>query len=132
MLIHIVPKIICHPDSQVRLVDVAIPEWRFCLRGGVELKDGRPFTNEWYRVACPRHERPSKCSFLIETERRVERFTVETRWATETSGIVSHEVTYVIDDTDHDAASSDMALWGKHKPRGLPDRHPVDRSSVGQ
>ena len=127
MLIHLVPKIICHPDTRVRLVDVAIPEWRLCLTGGVELKDGRPFANKWCRVACPKHERPAKCGILIETEGAVTRFTVEARWAIGTSGIVSHETTYLIDDADHDAASSDMALWGKRRPHGLPDRHPVEQ-----
>jgi hypothetical protein len=110
MLLHIRPRLYC-PFRNVALIDLEIEPLGIHLRGGVDLRVGRPYPNKWYSVACRKLGRKAMDGILIETPGPVNEFSCRARWAIQAELMVTHSVEYRVIDHDFDAASDSMILW---------------------
>lgn len=110
MLLHIRPRLYC-PFRNVALIDLEIEPLGVHLRGGLDLKVGRPYPNKWYSVACRKIGRLALDGILIETPGRVDQFSWRARWAVEADLVITHSVECRVIDHDFDAASDSMMLW---------------------
>lgn len=128
MLIHTTPRFFTceHSGRDVELVDLRIEELGVHLQGGKELTTRRPYPNKRYVVACRKSGHKAIDGLLFETDRRIQRYTVTTRWALRAEFIATHRVHYVVLDQDFDAVTDKMVLWYRMSEGlgGWPSRWP--------
>ncbi|MBZ9574487.1 hypothetical protein KGR00_07185 [Halomonas coralii] len=96
------------------------------MKGGKDLASRRPYPNKRYVVACRKVGRKAITGFLIQAPDDVRWFSATARWAIGATIVVRHVVRYEIIDSDYDAVSDDMLLWGP-TPKALgnwPSRWP--------
>lgn len=119
MLIHITPRFltcaVSGPDCH--LADLQIPEFGLHLEGGRDLVSRRPYPNKHYLVASRKTGQRLIDGILIETDVRVDEFTVMARWAVHAERVVTHRVRYILTDNEHDTVSDMMVLWGNWRAR---------------
>lgn len=113
MLIHVSPRFLqCqYSGPDVALVDVVIPELGLTLTGGKELTARRPYLNKKYLVACKREGQRAVEGILVETQERLDVFTVVTRWSIDAEILVKHSVQHHVLDSDFDVVTDRMILW---------------------
>lgn len=118
MLIHLTPRFyLQYCDIQVDLVDIMIPELDVTLKNNVDLMIKTPYPNKCYKVACRKKGRKAINGIFIETNDRLEDFTVITRWSVTGVGgegittIVSHTTHFHVIDSDYDAITECQMLW---------------------
>ncbi len=116
MLLHIIPRLraLRVGEPECRLVDVRCDALGLHLREGVELTARRPHPNKDYLVACRKVGQRAISGILVETDRRLDHFSVVTRWAVGAERLVTHHVRYFVLDDDFDALTDDMTLWYGH------------------
>lgn len=118
MLLHITPKLY-QPSERFHsatLVDIRIPELGLVLREGKDLVARTPYADKHYLVASRKHGRKSVTGLFIEAQAGVHEFTVTTRWALNAEHLLTHTVEYSMLDSECDAASDNMLLWGNLHP----------------
>ncbi|TES62205.1 hypothetical protein E2P84_42375 [Burkholderia cepacia] len=130
MLIHTTPRFYtCRHSGPVELVDLRIEELGVHLQGGKELTTRQPYPNKRYVVACKKVGRKAMEGLLFETDGKIQRYTVTTRWALRAEFIATHRVHYVVLDEDFDAVTDNMVLWHRMSeglggwPSRWPDAH---------
>lgn len=118
MLLHVTPKL--HQPSErfhdAVLVDIRIPALGLHLREGRDVIARTPYPNKDYLVASRKFGRKSVAGFFIQAPAETREFTVTTRWAVSAEFVLTHTVEYSILDSDCDAASDNMMLWGNLHP----------------
>jgi hypothetical protein len=118
MLIHISPKLyvsFCRRVFECDVVDVSIPEVGLILRGGKDIVARRPYPEKQTLVVCRKRGRHAINGILVETEQFLPSFTVITRWAVDAEVVTTHRVRYMVMDSDYDAVSDNIMLWGPRK-----------------
>ena len=117
MLIHFCPRLLTpagfdlpcgdrHPHQGVR----PAPAWR-ARRGGAS-----PLPDKRYHVACRKSGCKAVNGLLVDVEKHVPLFTVDTRWSIDAEVVLRHRVEYVVLDAEHDAVSDYMLLWCDEVP----------------
>jgi hypothetical protein len=118
MLLHVTPKL--HQPAErfhdAVLVDIRIPALGLHLREGRDVIARTPYPNKEYLVASRKYGRKSVTGFFILAPTETREFTVTTRWAVSAEFLLTHTVDYSILDSDCDAASDNMMLWGNLHP----------------
>lgn len=117
MLIHLTPRFyLQYSDVQVDLVDIEIPELGVTLKNNVDLMVRTPYPNKKYKVVCRKKGQKAIKGFLIETDKRLDDFTVIARWSVTVGGgeiktVVSHTTHFHVIDSDYDAISEYQIIW---------------------
>jgi len=109
MFIHLIPKLFFKYSNNVSILSLEIPELNISLTGD-DLVSRKPFPNKCYHVACKRKGKKAIKGILIESEKHLEEFHVETKWLIEGEGEISHIVHYNIMDNDFSLVSDDFTL----------------------
>jgi hypothetical protein len=116
LLIHLKPTLFTH-EKDIELLDFRIDDFDLTLKGGEDLKIGRPCANKAYNVACRANSRKHLLGFLIEVSEYRKSFSALTRWRAR-NRLYSHTVTYVLYDSDLDAVTECMCHWTAAKGYG--------------
>lgn len=111
MLIHLSPTCIS-PWRDVELVDIEIPQLDMLLTSGKEVVARRPHPNKHHVVACRNTGKKAVAGLLINCDRAVRDFTVQTRWAINCEHVAIHRVDYHVLDDEFGLVSDRMILWG--------------------
>lgn len=133
MLLHLAPKLIT-PWSKLsyRVVDVTIAELGLQLVGGEHIGTCRPLPDRSILICRRLIGNKPRSGILVCTDKRIDSFTVTTRWAVHAQDLLIHHVTYQILDQDYSAITDDVTLWhgGGHDGLALANRCPEDYAEV--
>ncbi|MGN2498867.1 DUF6012 family protein [Serratia nevei] len=111
MLLHLSPRFyLCYNDVQVDILDVFIPELNLTLKSGKDITLKTPFKNKRYKVVCRKKGQKAINGIFIETDKRLDNFTVITRWAVD-GDISTHKVHFHVMDSEYDAITDYIMLW---------------------
>jgi hypothetical protein len=111
MLLHLTPRFyLCYSDVHVDIVDMSIPELGLTLKGDKDVVLRTPYPNKRYKVVCRKKGRKAINGIFIETDKRLNDFTVVTRWGVN-SDISVHKIHYHIIDSDYDAVTEYIMMW---------------------
>lgn len=117
MLYHFNPKLFAerkeHPDCG--LIDFSCPELGITLLGdgyvkGADLTTRRPYPNKRFLVSCRNKGRAAVNGFLVETEKRLAKYTSIARWVIDCNRTATHIIDHIVLDEERDAVTEDLAL----------------------
>lgn len=109
MFIHLIPKMFFRYSNDISILSLEVPELDIFLTSE-DLAIRKPFPNKCYHVACKRKGKKAIKGILIESEKHLEEFHVETKWLIAGEGEISHIVHYNIMDNDFSLVSDDFTL----------------------
>lgn len=118
MLIHFCPRLLTPAgfDLPCELIDIRIKEFDLHLLGGRDVVARHPLPDKRYHVACRKSGCKAVNGLLVDVEKHVPLFTVDTRWSIDAEVVLRHRVEYVVLDAEHDAVSDYMLLWCDEVP----------------
>lgn len=113
MLIHLSPRLYVGgvPPDLCALLDLRIDALDLHLRNGKELVVRKPYPNKDYLVACRKTGQKAINGIFVESPESLSSFTLVARWAMGAETVATHQVQYVVLDTDFDAVTDNMMLW---------------------
>ena len=131
-LFHITPTFrLSDKVKACELIRLTIPEMEIELSKCADLVTRTPYANKSLAIAGRRGPRRAQIGMAFAAPRTLLEFTVICTWALDAQRIATHRVTYYLVDTDLDAATDRMALWGRSPGIGTdwPNRWPQESMS---
>ncbi|EBV0534673.1 DUF6012 family protein [Escherichia coli] len=110
MYLHLVPKLFHRMANKCSLKSISIPELDFIIDSD-SLSVGRPWPNKCVWVGM-RKGRKAVNGLILQTNKKLRRFTTIYTWDIENMGLIHHQVNAYIEDDEFDMVSQEFLLNG--------------------
>ena len=110
MYLHLVPKLFHRMANKCSLKSISIPELDFIIDSD-SLSVGRPWPNKCVWVGM-RKGRKAVNGLILQTNKKLRRFTTIYTWDIENIGLIHHQVNAYIEDDEFDMVSQEFLLNG--------------------